>query len=108
MKIRKQQFSSVAQSYPTLSEPMIAAQQASLPITNSQSSLKLTSIESMMPSSHLILGRPLLNQVACNCSFRSAFCHSEPLRRLSMVLSMICLRQWCLFVYAVENNVETN
>ena len=60
MKIRKQQFSSVAQSYPTLSEPMIAAQQASLPITNSQSSLKLTSIESVMPSSHLLLCRPLL------------------------------------------------
>ena len=29
-------------------------------ITNSQSSLRLTSIESVMPSSHLILGRPLL------------------------------------------------
>ena len=29
-------------------------------ITNSQSSLRLMSIESMMPSSHLILGRPLL------------------------------------------------
>ena len=29
-------------------------------ITNSRSSLKLTSIESVMPSSHLILGRPLL------------------------------------------------
>ena len=34
--------------------------QASLSITNSQSSLKLTSIESVMPSSHLILCRPLL------------------------------------------------
>ena len=33
---------------------------ASLSITNSQSSLKLTSIESVMPSSHLILCRPLL------------------------------------------------
>ena len=31
-----------------------------LSITNSRSSLKLTSIESVMPSSHLILGRPLL------------------------------------------------
>ena len=38
----------------------IAARQASLSITNSQSSLRLTSIESVMPSSHLILGRPLL------------------------------------------------
>ena len=40
--------------------PWIAAHQASLSITNSQRSLRLTSIESMMPSSHLILCRPLL------------------------------------------------
>ena len=38
----------------------IAAHQASLSITNSWSSLKLTSIESVMPSSHLILCRPFL------------------------------------------------
>ena len=36
----------------------IAARQASLSITNSRSSLKLTSIKSVMPSSHLILCRP--------------------------------------------------
>ena len=40
--------------------PGIAAHQASLSITNTQSSLRLTSIESVMPSSHLILCRPLL------------------------------------------------
>ena len=40
--------------------PWTTAHQASLSITNSWSSLRLTSIESMMPSSHLILGRPLL------------------------------------------------
>ena len=40
--------------------PWIAARQASLSITNSQSSLRLTSIESVMPSSHLILCHPLL------------------------------------------------
>ena len=40
--------------------PWIAACQASLSITNSRSLLRLTSIESVMPSSHLILGRPLL------------------------------------------------
>ena len=39
--------------------PWIAARQASLSITNSPSSLKLTSIESVMPSSHLILCLPL-------------------------------------------------
>ena len=40
--------------------PWIAAHQASLSITNSRSSLKLMSIKSVMPSSHLILCRPLL------------------------------------------------
>ena len=38
----------------------IAAGQAFLSITNSRGSLRLTSIESLMPSSHLILCRPLL------------------------------------------------
>ena len=40
--------------------PYIAAHQASLFITISRSSLRFTSIESVMPSSHLILGCPLL------------------------------------------------
>ena len=40
--------------------PWITARQASLSITNSRSSLKLTSIESVMPSNHLILCWPLL------------------------------------------------
>ena len=40
--------------------PWITALQASLSITNSRSSLRLTSIESMMPSTHLILCFPLL------------------------------------------------
>ena len=40
--------------------PWIAGRQVSLSITNSRSSLRLTSIESVTPSSHLILCRPLL------------------------------------------------
>ena len=40
--------------------PWIAACQASLSTTNSRSSLKLMCIESVMPSSHLILCHPLL------------------------------------------------
>ena len=40
--------------------PRTAPRQTSLSITNSQSSLRLTSIESVMPSSHLILSHPLL------------------------------------------------
>ena len=40
--------------------PWTAARQASLSVTNSRSSLRLTSIESVMPSSYLILCSPLL------------------------------------------------
>ena len=54
------QCSSVAQSCLTLCDPWTTARQASLSITNSQSLLKLVSIESVMPSNHLILCRPLL------------------------------------------------
>ena len=40
--------------------PLITARQVSLSITNSRSLLKLMSIESVMPSNHLILCHPLL------------------------------------------------
>ena len=56
-KIRSDQLSS---RVPLFATPWIATHQASLSITNSQSSLRLTSIESVMPSSHLILCCPLL------------------------------------------------
>ena len=50
----------VTQSCLTLWDPWTAAHQASLSFTNSQSLLKLTSIESVRPSNHLILCRPFL------------------------------------------------
>ena len=53
-------LSSVTQSCMTLCDLMTAARQASLSITNSRGLLKLMSIESVMPSNHLILCRPLL------------------------------------------------
>ena len=56
-------FSSVQFSCSVMSDsatPWTAAHQASLSITNSQSLLKLMSIESVMPSNHLILHCPLL------------------------------------------------
>ena len=59
MQITSVQFSSVAQSHLTLCDPM----GCSVPgrsITNSRSLLKLTSIESVMPSNNLILCRLLL------------------------------------------------
>ena len=54
------QFSSVTQSCPTLCNPMNCSTQASLSITNSGSPPKPMSIDSMMPSNHLILCHPLL------------------------------------------------
>ena len=54
------QFSSITQSCPTLCDPMNCSTPGLPSITNSQSSPKLTSIESVMPSNHRILCRPLL------------------------------------------------
>ena len=51
---------SVIQSCPSLVTPRTAARQASLSFTISQSLLRLMSIQSMMPSNHLILCHPLL------------------------------------------------
>jgi len=56
----KLQFSSVAQSCLTLCDPMNCSTPGLPSITNSRSSLKLMSIESVMPSSHLMFCRPLL------------------------------------------------
>ena len=65
-----------SQSVPSLSRvrlfatPWTAAHQASLSITNSQSLFKLMSIESVMPSSHLILCHPLLLPPSISPSIR--------------------------------------
>ena len=65
MGISRHQFSSVQFSHSVVSDsatPWIATYQASLSITNSRSSLRLMPIESVMPSSHLILCHPLLGK----------------------------------------------
>ena len=77
--IHSVQVSSVAQSCPTFSTPG----QASLSITNSWSSPKPLSIESVMPSSHLILCCPLLLLPSIFPSIRvfsneSALCNRGP------------------------------
>ena len=54
------QFSSNAQSCPTLCDPMDCSMPCLLSITNSRSLPKLMSIESVMPFNHLILCHPLL------------------------------------------------
>ena len=61
--------------------PWITARQASLSITNSRSLLKLMPIESVMPSSHLILCRPLLLLPSIFPSIR-VFCNE----------SILCMR----------------
>ena len=67
------QLSSVAQGCPALCDPMDCP--TSLSITNSQSSLKPMSIESVMPSNHPILGLPFSSRLqsfpASGCFQRS-------------------------------------
>ena len=60
--------------------PLITARQASLSITNSRSSLRLTSIKSVIPSSHLILSHPLLLPPPIPPSIR-VFSNESTLRR---------------------------
>ena len=60
--------------------PGIAACQASLSNTNSQSSLRLMSIESVMPSSHLLLCHPLFLLPPILPSIIRVFCNESTLR----------------------------
>ena len=55
------QFSSVAKLCPTLCDPMTAARQASLSISNACSQISVMSTEFVMPSNHLILCHPLIH-----------------------------------------------
>ena len=69
---KRAQFSSVQSlsHIQLFATPWTAAHQAFLSITNSRSLLKLTSIESVMPSNHLILCHPLLLQPSIFPSIR--------------------------------------
>ena len=60
LREQKTYCSSVAQSCPTLCNPMDCSTPGLPSITNSQSPPKLMSIESVMPSNHLILCHPFL------------------------------------------------
>ena len=73
------QFSSVQSlsCVQVLAIPWTAALQASLSITNSQSLFKLMSTESVMPSNHLILCCPLLEEMGqCTLSTYESLCCS--------------------------------
>ena len=97
------QFSSVAQSCPTLCT-WTAAHQASLTITNSQSLLKLMSIESVMPSSHLILCHPLLLLPSIFPSIRVfSMSHLSALHQVAKVLELQLQHQWSFVMAAIGN-----
>ena len=94
---RTSQFSSVTQSCPTL-WPQRLWCQASLSIINSQSLLKLMSIESGMPSNHLIL---------C-ISLRTYFCFGyikliifwfPTKKHLHFILTTLTISKWSLISY---------
>ena len=100
--------------------PRIAARQASLSITNSRSSLKHTSIESVMPSSHLILCPPLL--LLPPIPPRIRVFSNESTRRMrwpkywsfsfSIIPSkehpgLICFRMDCLDLLAVQETIKS-
>ena len=114
------QFSSVAQSCPTLCKPMKRARQAPLSITNSRSPPKPMSIESVMPSNHLILCRPLLLLPSIFPSIRvfsnePAFCIRWPKYwSFSFSISpsnehpgLISFRMVCLDLLAVQGTLRS-
>ena len=69
--------------------PWIAARQASLSITNSQSSLRLRSIESVMPSSHLILCHPLFLLPLIPPSISRVFFFMSLITKLFMLIILL-------------------
>ena len=77
--------------------PWTAARQASLSITNSQSSARLTSIESVMPSSHLILCHPLFLLPPIPPSIR-VFSNESTLR--------IRWPKYCSFSFSISSSKE--
>ena len=113
------QFSSVAQSCPTLCDPWITACQASLSITNSLSSLRLTFIKSVMPSSHLILCRPFLlppippsirvfsNESTLHMRWPKYWSFSFSIIPFKEILGLISFRMDCLDLLAVQGTLKS-
>ena len=76
--------------------PWTVARQASLSITHSQSLVKLMSIESVVPSNHLILCRPLLLLPSIFLSIRVFFNES--------VLHIRCPKHWSFSFSIIPSN----
>ena len=115
-------FSSVQFSRSVVSDsaaPWTAARQASLSITNSRSSLKLTSIESVMPSSHLMLCRPLLlpsifpsirvfsNELALHIRWPKYWSFSFSIIPSKEILGLISFRMDWLDLLAVQGTLKS-
>jgi len=98
------QFNSVAQCVQLFATPWTAAYQASLSITNSQRLLKFKSIESVMPSNHLILCRPLLLLPSIFPSIRVSSNESVFHIRCQFFTSYLLLR--CLIVFNYHSNLK--
>ena len=100
--------------------PWIAARQASLSITNSWSLPKPTSIESVMPSNHLILGHPLLllppippsirvfsNEPALCMRWPKYWSFSFNINPSNEHLGLISFRMDCLDLLAVQGTLKS-
>ena len=97
------QFGSVAHSC-----PCTAARQASLSITNSQSLLKLMSIQSVMPSNHLILWRPLLLLPSALCiRWPKYWCFSFGISPSNEYSGLISFRMDWLDLLAVQGTLKS-
>ena len=82
--------------------PRTGARQASLSITNSQSLPKLMSIESVMPSNHLILCRPLLLLPSIFLSIKVFSNESVLCIRVAKVLEFQLQRQTFQWIFRVD------
>ena len=83
--------------------PWIAARQASLFITICRSSLRLMSIESVMPSSHLILGHPIWKGLSL-FSFISVWFHLSFLRGIAWLpLHLVFVWFWNLYAFVISD-----
>ena len=115
------QFSSVAQLCPTLCDPMDCSMPGFPAITNSQSLLKLMSIESVMPSNHLIICHPILlppsvfptirvssNESALRIRWPKYWSFSFSIRPSNEYLGLISFRMDWFDLLAVQGTQESS
>ena len=115
------QLSSVSQLCPAFATSWTAVHQASLFITNSWNLLKLTSIESVMPSSHLILCYPLLllpsvfpsvkvfsSESVLHIRWPESWSFSFSISPSNEYSGLISFRTDCLDLLAIQGTLNTN